>query len=260
MILEGCTMQGTMHKQYGVANQDAYLCRKIGNDVCGIVCDGVSLKSDRTFSESEMASRLVSLSIFDYLQEHLKKNISDREILYTLFDSFDFAERMLQEMLKEAGISLFDCQTTALAFIYRKGKLYVGMAGDGGLIYQTHDGEFGVFQTRIKESPSVEPISDRHAWRFAMAGTSANPVAKVILATDGVFDSICVPTAEGLALNETLISRLFSLSRVPRNAREADLQKITEDISSHDDKTIVVMIDGRKSPMGDLKNSNSENS
>ncbi len=248
MILEGYSMQGSMHKMYGVVNQDSFRTEEIDHDIIGIVCDGVSLKSDRTFSDSQIASRFVSDSIARYLKENLKRSMSDQERLVALYDALSYGDGALTQMLKERNIPLFDCQTTALVFIYHKGRICAAMAGDGGILYETKDGEFGILQTRIKTSPTVDPICDRQSWRFGAAGSKGNPVYRLLIATDGVFDSIAQMTSEGMALNAEILESLFDLSKVKKNYRQAAFKKIIEDIPSHDDKTAILLIEGKNSP------------
>ncbi len=248
MILEGCSLQGKMHKDYDVANQDYVLYEKAGNDVVGIVCDGVSLKSDRSFSDSEIASRFVAASIMKTLKEKLPECRNEHSMLVCLYDSLSIADEGLNQMLKKKGISLYDCQTTALAFVYRKGRIYAAMAGDGGIIYQTRDGEYGVLQTRVKTSSCVDPICDRGSWRFGKAGSAGNPVYRLLIATDGVFDSICRWDHDGMSLDAYVLKKMFEISKMKKNSRKDAFKTIIESIRSHDDKSAILMIDGKSVP------------
>lgn len=248
MILEGCTLRGTMHHQYGVANQDRFKTGEIKDCAVGIVCDGVSLNSKHQFSNSEMAAQVVSDCIYEYLEEHLEKDLKTEKLAELIFNAFTFADDTLRTILKEAGIEWYDCQTTALTFIWRKGVLVCGMAGDGGVLFETKDGNLGLLETRIKTSSSVDPISDRHAWKFGMAGSRGNPVYRAILATDGIFDALVSSSADGVGVNMPAVLSIFELSSVKRNHRAADLKRIAENIPSHDDKTVVFFYDSRYAP------------
>lgn len=238
-----------MHKQYGVVNQDAVLFEQTDHYTIGVACDGVSLKSDRTFSSSEIASRFCTKAIMIYLRDHLKKNMTEREILMAIYDALWSADDGLRLLLKDLKISLYDCQTTALVFVYAKGRIYAGMAGDGGILYQSKDGEFGILQSRIKTGPNVDPICDHSGWRFGMAGSKGNPVWHVLMATDGVFDALCQPAQDGMALNAEVLEAIFSLSAVRRNYRKKAFREIVEEIPSHDDKSAIVMIDPKNAPV-----------
>lgn len=246
MILEGASIHGSSHKAYNVANQDAYRIGRIHDYSVAIVCDGVSLKLDHTFSNSEWAARFCCNYSFSYLQEHLNKNESFEKIAERLQVCFDETEKALRIYLEGRGVQYWDCQTTLLIIVYYKGRFACAMAGDGGAVFQKRDGKFFVIVTKEKQSSLVEPISAREGWCFSCYDSKDDPVCSFILATDGVFDQL-VHFSEGTPLlNQDLLEQFLNLSKVPQKRRTTALKKILQDVNSHDDKTAVVMMDKKE--------------
>lgn len=243
MIIESATMKGTMHAEHGIPNQDAVMTGEAAGYEFAIVCDGVSLKSDWTFSRSELAAAVCSRSADKYLKQELRPNLTDEEMTDLIEAAFQFALTVLKDALSRAKIPFFDCQTTMIIMVYRKGRLYGGIAGDGGILYQTKAGKTSMMVTHVKTSSSVFPIGDEEQWRFFVAGSPEDPVVQALAATDGVFDSLIALEDGQPHANFEAIGELFSISSVPRKQRERWLKKAVEDIETHDDKTIALIID-----------------
>lgn len=81
MITASATMKGTLHEEKGIANQDAVCLVEKAGYSCAILGDGVSLKSDWTFSNSEIASAIVTRSAAMYLEEMLKTSLDDQQAM-----------------------------------------------------------------------------------------------------------------------------------------------------------------------------------
>lgn len=242
MILEGTSLQGTMHQQCEMENQDAFRMEKIGEYYAAVVCDGVSLKSDRTFSNSEIASNYCADYVMEFLKEKLYRHMDSELTENTLYECFKKTALSLEEYLEEKGIPFYDCQTTVLLMLWRKGVLYSALAGDGGIIFRFANDSYGMLVTKIKTSPSVEPICYPQGWRFATVNEPDNPVVAAILATDGVFDAMIQVFHEEVTLNEPLIQELFALDQIYRPKQQKAVTEIAKRVDSHDDKTVVVLI------------------
>lgn len=243
MILQSTTLKGSLHAEYGVANQDAVLTKEIAGYACAAVCDGVSLKSDWTFSNSEIASSLCAKSAISYLETALTSQIQSNEIPKILEKAFAYANQTLQEQLKKREIPILDCQTTMILAVYRKGILYGGIAGDGGIIYQTKSGRTSMMVTHLKVSAAVYPIRCEEQWRFFEAGSEIDPVTKVLVATDGVFDQLISVQDGQVVSNPEEIENLLSIGSIPRKQRDRWLKKNIDRLPGNDDKTIALLID-----------------
>lgn len=246
MIQAQATKRGALHRQYEVKNQDAVCAKTIHGYGCAVLCDGVSLKSDRTFSQSEIASSLCSKTGMTYLEMQLKPHMKEDELLTIIKNAFRISLHMLAKETEKMGIPLYDCQTTMLIVIYHKGYVYAGIAGDGGVLYEDQDGELGLLITGLKTSSSVQPIMDVDSWKFMSTEGSEGRIHALIAATDGVFDSLVRPDSEGgVVVNGEKVDELFALSKVPYKKRDHHLSDIFETLNDYDDQTAVVMIDGR---------------
>lgn len=243
MLKAGITMQGTLHEQYGIKNQDAIRIFEAAGFTGVIACDGVSLKSDWTFSNSELAAALVSKASQAFLENRLDKNLNPDHVCDQIRDAFLFSLAVLKEALEQAGIPFFDCQTTLIIALYKDGLLYGGIAGDGGILYQTKLHNSGTMITRLKSSSSVYPIGDTEEWRFFMGGSKEDPVVRFLAATDGVFDQLIIPYDGLPAGNYALIDKLFSIENIPEDEQGRWLQEQIEALEGHDDKTVAIIMD-----------------
>ncbi len=243
MLKAGITMQGTLHEQYGVKNQDAIRIFDAAGFTGVIACDGVSLKSDWTFSNSELAAALVSKASEAFLENKLEENLDPDHVCDQIRDAFLFSLAVLKDALEKAEIPFFDCQTTLIIALYKDGLLYGGIAGDGGILYQTKQHNSGTMITRLKSSSSVYPIGDTQEWRFFMGGSKEDPVVRFLVATDGVFDQLIVPYDGMPAGNYALIDKLFSIETIQEDEQGQWLQEQIEALEGHDDKTVAIIID-----------------
>ncbi len=240
MIPQFITLRGTLHQEYGVPNQDAVITKVISGCDCAAVCDGVSLKSDWTFSNSEIASAICAKSAIEYLEAHLKASLPRSEMIKLVEDAFHYANKTLKETLRRKGIKELDCQTTMILMVLHKGVLYGGIAGDGGIIYQTKGGRTSMMVTEIKTSASVYPIRCNEEWRFFQAGDALDPVVKALAATDGVFDQLIFLKDGHIQSSFERIENLFSIASISQKQRKKWLRQTIENLPGNDDKSIVI--------------------
>ena len=246
MILESTTLRGSYHKEFGLPNQDAVRILKDDAYPLAVVCDGVSLTSARTFSRSELASKFCAKTALAYLRDALHGQLSSSHIQQILRECFVYTEKQLQQYLIKQDIPYYDCQTTMIIMVGHKGKLYGGIAGGGGILFQLRSGQTGIMVTRLKTSSSVYPIGDPEHWHFFATGSKADPVIGALAATDGVFDTL-VGSDHGVpAANFEEIGRLFSIREVPMKKRAQWLEREVDSIRSHDDKTLAILINPPK--------------
>ncbi len=246
MMILANTMQGTMHRQWGMPNQDAYTAQDCNGYTIAVVCDGVSLKPDHTMSDSQIASDWCARFSLEYLKKTLKPDMDEDTVTRTLVDSFTQCERSLQRYLRDQKIPYYDCQTTLLVMALKNGVLYAGMAGDGGCLVHYQDGKIGLLVTSVKTSSVVNPICNTDDWVFGMTGDQENPVTGFLLATDGIFDHLVYLEDGGLRMDSALCAKFFNLACLPKSIRENALDELMEQVPTHDDKTIVVCVNEEK--------------
>lgn len=248
MICESFTQQGSMHKENGLPNQDAAAAKVCRDGGFAVLCDGVSLKTDLSFSNSEMAARICLRSAVSYLEKALdeKEKMDSDKIVQILQETFQFANSVLKDTLAQANIPLFDCQTTMIVMIYVRGRLYGGIAGDGGIVFVTKNHRMSIMMTHLKTSPSVYPISDEDQWRFFTAGDSADPIVAALGATDGIFDTLVGVQDGAVYANFEAIDHFLSISSVRKAHRQFWLKKSVEAIPGYDDKSVAILIDTKR--------------
>ena len=246
MILEGASIQGLSHKEYGVCNQDALRYGRFQDYTIAIVADGVSLKTDHTFSNSEIASRFCAGYVFGYLKEHLDKNQPFAAVPSVLYECFRQTDAALRAFLHAQTIPFWDCQTTLLVVVLYKGRCACGLAGDGGIVFEKRDGKYFLVVTREKTSSLVAPICMEEEWAFSLYEDVNNPICSFIMATDGVFDNLAGFQDGKPVLNEILLHELQAISKVHRKQRHNYLRKVLETIPSSDDKTAIVYMNPKE--------------
>lgn len=245
MIIAETSNRGKLHEQYGVANQDRCTVFKVRDTVCAVLCDGVSLNSQMQFSHSEIAASFCAKKMKSILSSIEFHKLSHEELSEVLPDAFDLTEKALRRYLNEKGIDPSDSMTTMIALFYRKGALYAGIAGDGGILYQRKDGSIAAMFTQIKTSSAVWPLSSRKQWKFfSSVYEGASPVGRIVAATDGVFDTLFYLNSNNIAACSIQNLRaLFSISKVHEKRRDEALRKLVAQIPSNDDLSCVIIED-----------------
>lgn len=236
--------KGTMHEQYQIPNQDAFRSLEENGWQIAVVCDGVSLKPDMSFSQSEIASEFCAKTAASLLKEKLQENPEADQPHLIMDDVFSQTLEALKKELKEQNIPFQDCQTTMIACIYKDGIIHCGLAGDGGAVLQYANDELGLLVTRLKTNSYVLPLAITEAWKFSSAGSAENPVKAVLLATDGIFDALAgIDEAGNPQADYEKLMQIFGLIDKPENEAREDFDAICRSLPGSDDKTAILLLD-----------------
>ena len=235
--------KGTWHKQAEMPNQDAAIALQIHNATIAVLCDGVSLNYRMEPSHSEEASRFCVKESVAYLRSHLHTNTPDAEMDSLLRSLFVHVRQEMIRYLNAKGIEEGDASTTMLVAIYRKGKLWGGLAGDGGILYERTDRSIAMMVTEIKTSSMVYSLRDSRHWAFFNSLGSPLPVRGVFIATDGVFDTICGWNGQGVVCHVDELFDFWNVSRVKEKQREAYLKARVDEVQSGDDLSVALIED-----------------
>lgn len=241
MSFSFASFQGSLHVRHQVPNQDRVVAFEHNGFLCAIVCDGVSLKSDRTFSNSEIAAAACLMAARSYLQTHLPEQLEMQQGLELLKDCFEAAWLALKIEVGCRGIEFEDCQTTLIVALLKEGKLMAGMVGDGGILYETHQGQLGAMVTHWKTDSRVFPISCKRAWRFYASQDEEDGVRCALAASDGVFDGLVGVRDDSIQISFERVDRLFALDSCPESSRQRLLNHLIEKIPGYDDKSIALL-------------------
>lgn len=244
MIAQCASLQGRLHKTYGIPNQDAAHVFHVKGATAAVLCDGVSLKSDLTFSSSEIASRFCVEETTRYLREHIHRHTTDEEMFKIVQNLFDHVKNALEKELRRRKIPAADCQTTMIAAVYRKGRFWAGIAGDGGILAHRCDGSISAMITEIKTSSQVHPLGSASEWKFfSSKNDSPIPVNRILIATDGVFDTLCYWNGKRLRCEVPSLRLFYSISGVREKYRQKWLEKLLQTVSSNDDLSCALIED-----------------
>jgi hypothetical protein len=243
----GITLTGTYHLKKASACQDAHrIIRVDENFAVAAAADGAD------FSEnSDRAARIAADTAAVFLSESINRAMNVGDILNTLKASFYLA---LAEIEKTAGDNKtpFDrYETTLLAVVFLDGSLYYAIAGNGGIIALNEEGLYErLTETQQDDEHIMFPLSRKEKWSF---GKYARRAASVLLATDGMLETLCPYLLEKqrnpiyVSLARYLMDN--ALLSVDKKGEESVRGEILSFLSAipdedvNDDKTVAVLID-----------------
>jgi len=243
----GITIQGKAHARRGLVCQDAHCVKKVdGNFVAAAVADGVG--SERY---SDVASKIAVEISVTHCAENITRTQNREQILNEIRTAFTNAQSAIESEAKAKGQSLDEYDATLSVAVFLDGTLYFGHAGDSGIIALTMDGLYRKVTMALGTDELIMlPLVIKDGWTF---GTVEN-VASVLLATDGVLDSVFCPSLLHGTDNEIYISyaRNFldnTVVQIDRRGEEEITARAFEWLNNipeediDDDKTLVVLID-----------------
>ena len=189
MITYGFSQQGKSHIQKGVVCQDSHRIEMMENGwYILVVADGVG-----SARHSEDGSRIAVDMVARYCKKNIKLNMTDEQIIETLEKSYQIAFRQIELFCEKVNSQIEDYDTTLSVAIYTGRKVYFGHAGDGGIIVKDSEGHYEMITVPQKgvDGISVRPLrSGSDSWQF---GITEKKIAAVLLATDGMLDTLLPP-------------------------------------------------------------------
>jgi hypothetical protein len=209
------------------------------------VADGVS-----TSKHSDKASIMAVEQALQFCADNVTDTKTNQEILKIIKSAFEKANLKIIEL---ANGSPKDFCTTLTLAVFRKGTVYYGHAGDGGIIALRSDGlyECVTEQQNAEGSGRVGPVytlAHTDHWVF---GEYQYATVALFLMTDGVWNKI-VPSRleqEEHKLDHWYLSSLYTRVKEEQDENEYSkiLSKKLADIDprevGHDDKTLFMVVD-----------------
>ena len=216
-------------------------------NILGIVADGVGSESHSDFGASIAVHALKKV-----LKEKFNPDMQDEEILKLLNMAFCEANETVKKCALESGYDPGQCDTTLSAAILRNNDLFYGHVGDSGIIALQSDGTICAVTKKQQDSEGrVYPLCfvEEKGVFEKFDGT----VASVILATDGIFDTL---TPVYLKDEKTPVYNALAMAWMDIRATDVEnvgidavREKITDYLSEipkeviGDDKSLVVLMD-----------------
>lgn len=189
MITYGFSLQGKSHIRKGVVCQDSHIIEKLENGWCLLaVADGVG-----SAKYSEEGSRIATQTIAQYCMEHVVHDMAGTQLLTILKEAYALAFQQIAIYCQNRNGQIEDYDTTLSVAIYTGNEVYFGHAGDGGIIIKDSDGKYEMITMPQKgeDGISVRPLrAGDDSWEF---GVVYKKVVAVLLATDGMLDTLMPP-------------------------------------------------------------------
>ena len=162
--------------------QDFFSIESLPFALIAAVADGVSSEIHSAFGAKTASEEAVR-----FCKEHLKSEMSDTEILQTIYLSFEAA---LEAIIKGAQQEDFDvrlCSTTLSLVVYKDAHVYFGHVGDSGIFAFFTDGTIDSLtlpQNDKEDDDAVYTLANKRMWTFEKSKQAAT---SVLLCTDGVW-------------------------------------------------------------------------
>lgn len=189
MITYGFSLQGKSHIRKGVVCQDSHLVDQLENGWYLLaVADGVG-----SAKHSEEGSQIATTSTAQYCRGHITSEMDSTQVLDVLKGAYESAFRQIEEHCASKNGRIEDYDTTLSVAIYTGSEVYLGHAGDGGIVVKDSDGKYEMITMPQKgeDGISVRPLrAGRDSWEF---GIVYKTVTAVLLATDGMLDALLPP-------------------------------------------------------------------
>ncbi|GHV12137.1 hypothetical protein FACS1894219_04490 [Clostridia bacterium] len=181
------SLQGSNHQENGIPNQDCKAVRLINDGwVVAVVADGLS-----SATYSELGSKTAVDSVICFFEKNCPKFWHVDSIIATIRLAFVQAIQNIKYLAKSEGVDYHELETTLTCAVYNNDRLVYGHIGDGGIITLDPFGCYHQLTTPQKGEHFNETavlVENPKDWVF---GISNEPVAALLLATDGIYDILC---------------------------------------------------------------------
>lgn len=151
MLSYGFSIKGKAHIKTGVVCQDANMHGRLLPDCISVLLQ-MGLAVHRSF---RYASGLATEKLVKYLENHIQSDYSVEEKMACLKAGYRYAEKAIEEYVKDCDDMLNEYDTTLHVVLYDGRTVIYGHAGDGGILVRTMSGETKVVTFPQKGSDGV---------------------------------------------------------------------------------------------------------
>lgn len=249
ILVYGGSFIGSSHIKKETVCQDFSKVSFLKNNwVVVAIADGVG-----SAKHSDIAAKIAVETIISICNTHLIADSFDPvNIEKILVYAYTMAKLRIVTYVNENNEAIEDFDTTLDCVVYDGKNVFYGHSGDGGIIGLTLDGEYTRITTPQKgeDGNSVIPLrAGVSSWEF---GHPNREFASVLLATDGIYDTICPHLLKNTTTGIYIQLARYFMDNGIINADEENIKEIEKDRMDYinsddysvvtDDKTLFVLI------------------
>ncbi len=240
----GASVQGTSHENVGLPCQDMHRYQHLRNgDLIMAVADGVG-----SAQRSDEGAKLACDVAINYLSTHLEQNStsSEEELENAIRNAYQSAVDSIRERAGTSGASMSEYATTLSVAVVTDELVIGAMVGDGMMVVEDSQGEFGCFFALPKREYANQVVSITSAQGPAelQIVSRSSPIKTVALLTDGLLRLSCdvrknVPHPPFFQM---MTSLLYKVPEHHQASKELEVLLNHPSINERtdDDKTLVV--------------------
>lgn len=226
----GFSKVGESHIKRGVECQDKSIIEVIEKDkkksIILAIADGLG-SCEHSDIGAEIATRTAVKTIVDCLSTSSKKleEIAIESIKTAMNKAYEVVELEAERCSESSDLY---CSTLTVV-LFDGNTLYIGHAGDDGVVALSNRGYYALVTARHKgdEINSVFPLQSKSTWEFL----KVRDIMGVVLATDGVLDSLVRSESEDWRVFFPILQPLITRDK----SDEEKLRKLKNEYSSYMD-------------------------
>lgn len=224
----GVSVTGPDHARLGHCNQDAWICRRVGDGLMAAVADGLG-----TARHGDIGSKAACTSSLEAFR--LAHRVGEPPSWQTIA----VLRAAWHQLVARLGAE--HCGTTCLAcFVDPQGAVFAAQAGDGIVAVRHADGRLNILAKKEKSfQNSTETISSLGAKDWSILSDDLLPGDAVFMATDGIADDL-----EPARIGDFIAHILDEYLPLPASVRSARIRKALKQWPTRhhrDDKTFAIL-------------------
>jgi len=181
------SLVGRSHLSENAICQDSSGVKALSNGwVVGVIADGVG-----SAKHSDLGSSLAVEEVLCFVEENVPETWHEESLISLLRTAYHSAFKKIKEKASQDKNLIADYDTTLTSVIYNGTNLVFGHVGDGGVIALNHYGDFSVLTVAQKGEAFNEVFPLRAGPDIWLFGASNEPIAALLMLTDGVYDIAC---------------------------------------------------------------------
>lgn len=253
----GFSLRGTSHELMNKPCQDFHKYEKLDGYTILVCCDGVG-----SAKFAEKGSKLVGETAIAFCRDNFPYDGNSKAIESMIRMAFNKAMLEVIDLANQEGEDIKSYDTTLDLVVYNGSSVSLGHVGDSGVIgLNAFSGKYEALTASQKGEDSISMIPLRFGNKYWVIKTFKEEYAAVLMATDGMLDSLLSPTIlknqeEKLNISELRKFMDKTFNEIDKDNIEKFQEHLIEVFSDEerllnvtsDDKTVVVSISEQLTP------------